>query len=239
MVVPGKEDTFFNLLLDNLKQRGVRQLDLKPLRPDSTVLTHLTAIARTRNYEVGCRDEGISVEMDLPAEWEEYLATLVAKQRHEVKRKLRRLSEAGDVGYRCVKPDGDFDDSLNAFFRLFALSQPEKAGFMTRQMESFFRDLAGAMAETELLRFGIMELDKSPIAMIMSFDFNDTMYLYNSAYDPDYRSLSAGLMSKVLCIKESIEQGKKKWDFLKGSEIYKYHLGGQEVPLYNCQIMIR
>jgi CelD/BcsL family acetyltransferase involved in cellulose biosynthesis len=105
-------------------------------------------------------------------------------------------------------------------------------------MESFFRSLAAVMAEIGLLRFGVLEVDGAPAAMVMGFDYNDTMYLYNSSYDPRYRSLSVGVLSKVLCIKESIQRGRKKWDFLKGGEPYKYHLGGKEIPLYRCQIGI-
>ena len=110
---------------------------------------------------------------------------------------------------------------------------------MSARMESFFRSLAGAMAEIGLLRFGILELDTLPTAMIMCFDYNDCVYLYNSGYDPQYNSLSVGLLSKVLCIKESIQEGKKRFDFLKGDETYKNHLGGRKIPLYNCQITIK
>ena len=109
---------------------------------------------------------------------------------------------------------------------------------MNSRMESFFRSMAGAMAEAGLLRLGILELDSQPVAMLMGFDYNGTMYLYNSAYNPEYDSLSVGLLSKALCIKESIQEGKKRFDFLKGNETYKYHLGGQKITLYNCKINI-
>jgi len=122
--------------------------------------------------------------------------------------------------------------------KLFSLSQEDKANFMTSQMESFFRLLAETMAKIGLLRVGIIEVNELQVAMIMGFDYNNTMYLYNSAYDPSYNHLSVGLLSKVLCIKESIQRGNKKWDFLKGGEPYKYHIGGKEVPLYACQIKI-
>jgi CelD/BcsL family acetyltransferase involved in cellulose biosynthesis len=95
------------------------------------------------------------------------------------------------------------------------------------------------MAEARLLRLGVLELDAVTVAMIVGFDYNDTMYLYNSAFDPDYRNLSVGLLSKVLCIKASIERGRRKWDFLKGGEPYKYQLGGSEIPLCRCEIRIK
>jgi hypothetical protein len=64
------------------------------------------------------------------------------------------------------------------------------------------------------------------------------MYLYNNGYDGRFSSLSVGLLSKVISIKESIQIGKKKYDFLKGAEEYKHRLGGKPVPLYRCQIKL-
>jgi CelD/BcsL family acetyltransferase involved in cellulose biosynthesis len=98
--------------------------------------------------------------------------------------------------------------------------------------------MAMSMAGIGILRFGILELETLPVAMIIGFDYNGTMYLYNSAYIPRYESLSIGLLSKILCIQESINDGMKKWDFLKGSEDYKYQLGGREIRLQNCRINI-
>jgi len=110
---------------------------------------------------------------------------------------------------------------------------------MTSRMESFFRSLAKAMAEIEVLKLGILEFDALPVATVMCFDYNDTVYLYNSCYDPQYSSLSVGLLSKVLCIKDSIQRSKKRFDLLKGAEAYKYRLGGKEIPLYSCHIVLR
>jgi len=81
-------------------------------------------------------------------------------------------------------------------------------------------------------------VDKVPAAMTMGFDYDGSHYLYNSAYDPQFSYLSVGLLCKILCLKESIEKGRRKWNFLKGGEPYKYRLGGQEVSLYSCQITI-
>ena len=177
VVVPGMEEAFFNVLLDDLQQKGINHLDLVLVRPDSTVLTGLVGVAKNRGYEVLCQDEGVSVELDLPPTWDEYLALLTKKQRHEVKRKLRRLWEAGNVDYRCIEVNRESGDFMDIFLKLFSLSWEGKANFMTKQMESFFRLLAEAMAAIGLLRFGILELDTQPVAMIMGFDYNDSMYL--------------------------------------------------------------
>ncbi|MFC1991317.1 GNAT family N-acetyltransferase [Chloroflexota bacterium] len=239
VVTPGAEGDFFGVLLDELRQKGINRLDLRSLRPDSTVLTCLVDIARNRGYEVICQPEDVTVELDLPSTWEEYLEILTTKQRHEVRRKLRRLPEAGKAEFYIIEDSAAIHKAMDTFLKMFTESRSDKASFMTDQKESFFRALADSMTEAGLLRLGILELDTLPTATIMYFNYNDCIYLYNSGYDPKYDYLSVGLLSKVLCIRESIQEGKKKFDFLKGNEAYKYHLGGKEIPLSNCQITIK
>lgn len=238
VIVAGKEQDFFNALLDDLNQNGIKQLDLKHVRPDSTVLKSLVPLAEKRNYQVSTEKEAVSFEMDLPSTFEEYLNSLSTKQRHEVRRKMRRLNEEGTIVYRSIDKGEELAAALETFFKMFVESRQDKAAFLTEQMKEYFQQLTAAMADISLLKMGVLELDNKPIAAIMCFDYNGCIYLYNSGYDPQYVGLSAGLLSKVYAIKDSIEKGKKKFDFLKGAEPYKGHLGGKELPLYRCQIAI-
>jgi len=239
VIAPGKEVDFFNILLDDLQERGIRRLNLRPLKPNSSVLTYLVSIAKNRNYDVYRKVEDVSLELDLPPTWQEYLNKLTQKQRHEVNRKLRRLGEAGEVNYRVVKDSNSILDSMDLFLRLFRQSREDKAIFLTNQIESFFRSLVEATARSGLLRFGILELNASPAAVVMYFDYNNSVFLYNNGYDPRHRFLSVGLISKVLCLKDSIERGRSRFDFLKGAEEYKYRLGGKEITLYRCDISFK
>lgn len=239
VVAPGREQDFFNTLLDHLRQKDISRLDLSCLRPESTAFANLTALGKNRGYEVSCNQEDVSVGLDLPATWEEYLEMLDAKQRHEVRRKLKKLSEVGDIDYHVADDIKTIPSAIDIFLKQFRDSREDKATFMTAQMESFFRSMAKIMAEAGLLRLGILQFNASPVAVLMYFDYKDKVYLYNSSYDPRYNYLSVGLLSKVLCIKDSIERGKKSFDFMKGNEAYKYRLGGKEIPIYNCQIVVR
>jgi CelD/BcsL family acetyltransferase involved in cellulose biosynthesis len=238
IVIPGQEDTFFNVIFDDLNKQHVKQLNLGLLRPDSVVMTKLTGVARNRGFKISSQQEDVSSEMDLPSTFDEYLMVLNTKQRHEVRRKLRRLDEAGSIKYSFLNGDSGLEALLETFMHLFSLARDDKAHFMTSEMAVFFRSLGQAMAEIGLLRFGLLEIDTKPAAMVMCFDYNSTIYLYNSGYDPQYDSFSVGLMSKVLAIRESIQRGNKRFEFLKGNEIYKERLGGQEIPLYRCRIDI-
>ena len=239
IIAPGNAHEFFTILLDDLRQKGISRLSLRLLKPNSSVITHLVGIAKTRRYDVSCKMEDISLELDLPLTWEAYLKLLNRKQRHEVRRKLRRIREMGEVSYRIIDDNKAVSDTIHFFITLFRKTNTDKKFFMTAEMESFFISISKAIADIHLLKIGMLDIDSKPVAAIIYFDYDNIIYLYNSAYDPQYSSLSVGFISKILCIKNSIESGKIKFDFLKGAEEYKYRLGGKEIPLYGCQIVLK
>ena len=236
IVTPGKERAFFTAVLDKLNQEEIKELFLESLRHDSMVMTSLVDLAKDKKLDITVTRENVSLDLDLPSDWDEYLRTLSPKQRRETGRRFRRLDEEGDINYRIV--DDANPEVLNIFFQLMRVSRKDKAAFLTPEMESFFRSLAQTMAEAGMLRFGILEISKKPVAAVMCFDYNDKVYLYNSGYDPEYSILSVGVLSKLLSIKDSIERGKKVYDFLKGPEEYKYRLGGREIQIYSCRITL-
>jgi CelD/BcsL family acetyltransferase involved in cellulose biosynthesis len=199
----------------------------------------LVTIAKESGFKVDTVMEAVNVEMELPEDWETYLESLSAKQRHEVRRKLRRLQESGNIEYHNIENSTDVTDAMDTFFRMFMESREDKAKFLTEKREVFFRTMTNSLAVAGLLKLGVLTLDGKSVAQLICFDYNGCMYLYNSGFNPDYVSLSVGLLSKAMAIKDAIEKGKKKFDFLKGAEVYKFHLGGKEIPLYRCSIGLK
>ncbi len=233
---PGAHEAFFTTLLNELANAGVRQLNLADVRPDSTVMTRLAPMAEASGWRASTEPSNVSVEMDLPAGFDAYLDKLNSKQHHEVKRKLRRLEELGKINYRSIETKTEIEANLPLFFRFFTQSRSDKANFLSSEMESFFHDLILAMAADNLARLGILELDGKPVSAALYFDYKGARYLYNSGYDPAYGEFSVGLLSKVYSIRDAIDRGLKRYDFLKGAEPYKYYLGGKEVQLYKCRL---
>ena len=236
ILAPGMEKAFFTTILDDLRQKGIRNLHLETIRADSTIVTHLMPLAQERQYEVDYHQSDVSWDIGLPPSWDEYLGLLDGKQRHELNRKMRNLQRIGEINYRVIEDKMAMPEAMNTFLKLFPEYRNDKAEFMTAEMQIFFRSLAEALAEAGVVKFGLLEAFNKPIAMVLYFDYNDSIYLYNSAYDPDYRPKSVGTISKAGCIRDSIEKGKRKFDFLKGPELYKSYMGGKEIPLYSCQI---
>lgn len=238
VVSPGKEEIFFNAFLDEIEKQAIKELELSTLRPDSSTVLYFFKIAENRGYHLERSPDGLSMEMALPKTWEDYLNTLKSKHRHETRRKLRRLEEAAKINYRVLEEPDAINKEMETFFSLFRISRSDKTDFLDQEMESFFRSLIKTLSENKLLKLCFLDIDDEPASAVLCFDFNHTIYLYNNGFNPEYGQLSAGLLAKILNIKYSIDLGRKTYDFLKGNEKYKRHLGGKEVPLFRCRIIL-
>ena len=236
VVAPQKAQVFYRRMLDYLAADGIRRLVLPSMREDASATTALLPVAREWGARVHYARQAQLFAMKLPGSWDGYLESLSGKERHEIRRKLRRLEEAGRINLRCVRSAAELPAALETFIRLFKINRAAKADFMTGSMPAFFRRLAETMAAAGLLRLYLLELGDIAIAAVMCFDHRATVYLYNNGYDAAYQRLSPGLLSKVLTIRQSIREDRRIYDFLKGSEKYKQRLGGRPVNLLRCEI---
>ncbi|MGM0652460.1 MAG: GNAT family N-acetyltransferase [Bacillota bacterium] len=242
------EKLFFQNLTEQLKEVGVKRLVLNAQRPDSAIFrgvffpntddTEKTTGVEIKGVEASFISQDQSFELKLASDWDSYLAGLKKKQRHEVRRKLRRLEDkGGSYSFRVIEQPQEIEEFYPEFIELFK-QNPEKADFLDEQMARYFKTLVLSTAEAGLARFGLLELEGKVVAAVLYFDYKNCIYLYNSGYNSDYHNLSVGLLSKVLAIKYCVEQDKKIFDFLKGEEIYKSRLGGAALPIYRVSLAI-
>jgi len=237
-IAPGKEREFFYALIPEMQKGGIKKLELNAQRSDSAVFSTLFAGEMQAGIKANFCREDESFELILPSTWEDYLAGLKKKQRHEVRRKLRRLrDEGGDFQFRVIEDPEAVVKFLPDFFDLFR-QHPEKDNFLNSGMEKYFHRLVEAAAQAGLARFGLLEVGEVISAAVLYFDYQGRIYLYNSGYHSGYGDLSAGLLSKVLCIKENIKRRRAIFDFLKGKEIYKSRLGAAAIPIYKIELTI-
>jgi len=111
------------------------------------------------------------------------------------------------------------------------MGSEQKRNFLSKEMRSFFSELIKTFYPGQL-SLSFLENGAFKIAASLTFLFKDEVLLYNSGFDPQYSYLSPGLVLKAYLIRKSIEEGKKRFDFLRGGEKYKYDLGGKERKLY-------
>ncbi len=234
LAIEGNEEDFYRALCSHLADSDIdwRCLDLPSLREDSPTLNYLPALAEERGLKVQIERETTTPVAQLPNTWDEYVAGLRRKDRHELRRKLRRLEGTdGHHQYQCSNGDG-LGDCMDDFFRLLRASKEEKAEFLTPGRERFFVDIAEELSSRDQFKLYFLEVSGERVACCICLDYGGSYLLYNSGYDPGYSQLSVGLLNKAFSIRTAIEEGRRSFNFLKGNERYKYHLGGQDVSVY-------
>jgi CelD/BcsL family acetyltransferase involved in cellulose biosynthesis len=190
-------------------------------------LDAFTAVLSGAGYRVARARQTVSPVLDLPRSYERYVQSLGKTERHELRRKVRRLEAAGRATFRFAS-QAERAAALDRFFALHRLSRGEKAGFMTVEVERFFRDIADALAPLDRLRLGVLSFDGADAAVLFGFALGPIIALYNAAYDPGLASLSVGVVSHAWAIREAIARGYTTYDLLRGDERYKYDLGAHD-----------
>lgn len=232
----GEEEAVLSAVLRGLGEEPWRELVLWAVPEGSPTLEALKVAAAALGLSVDIEREDVCPRLDLPATWEEYLAGLSKKNRHELRRKLRKLSRGGEVRLETLDQPAEVEAALDDFLRLYRESRADKAAFMTEEMERFFRAIVSALTAEEQVELLFLALGGVRVAAVLCFCADDESLLYNSGYDPDYAYLSVGLLSKALALRKAIEEGKQRFDFLRGREPYKYDLGATDRPVYRCTV---
>ena len=233
---PAEVEAVLSAVLRSLGEEPWRELVLWAVPEGSPTPDALKAVAPALGLRVDIEPEDVCPQLDLPATWDEYLAGLSKKDRHELRRKLRKLSQGGDVHLEAIVHPADVEAALDDFLRLYRQSRADKVAFMTEEMERFFRVIVAALAAEAQVELLFLTLGGVRVAAVLCFCTRDESLLYNSGYDPDYAYLSVGLLSKALALRKAIEEGKRRFDFLRGPEPYKYDLGATDRPVYRCTV---
>jgi CelD/BcsL family acetyltransferase involved in cellulose biosynthesis len=241
IVEQGREQAVYSALLDWLHSDACPGWDVTGLcNLAETSLTHrlLPELAAGRGLEAVTTLEDVCPLIQLPDSFETYLQEILSKkQRHEVRRKLRRIEEEATVRWYVVDSTSDLSQEIDAFVRLHRLSKQEKHGFMTEEMEAFFRAIMQTLHAAGWLHLAFIEVNGAKAAAMLSFIYDGRLLVYNSGYDPaSYAELSPGIALTTRVIEDAIQRGLRVFDFLQGNEVYKYRFGAHDTAVYSTVI---
>jgi CelD/BcsL family acetyltransferase involved in cellulose biosynthesis len=209
------------------ERRDWRKADLAGMPTNGKWLAALAKSAEDAGLPAVVEPSEVAPFVRLADSFEDYLAQLEPKLRHEIRRKDRRLRAAHpDVRLVDSVPE-TVDADLDRFVELHRASPGEKGRFMVRGMELFFRRLASELLEDGTFRLSFLETEGVRIAGAIGFRWRDRFLLYNSAYDHAYARIAPGMALVAELIRSAIEEGCRGLDMLKGDLPYKYRFGAR------------
>jgi CelD/BcsL family acetyltransferase involved in cellulose biosynthesis len=214
-------------------------IDLRRLRCGDPAADELAAAFGTHSAADGWtvvreREEVCPIlELAPGLDFEGYLGTLGKKDRHEVRRKVRRAADAGEVRLeRSTDPLGDLDEFIDLHQKRWGEDGLFPATPGGDQSRAFFRGLFEHCGQQ-----GLIALGGRRVAAGIWFDDGETLFFYNAGVDPEARDLSPGVVLVARSIQMALEAGRSRFDFLRGDESYKYGWGAQDVPIQRLLVV--
>lgn len=232
IIGPDKEKpSAWRKIISYCQTRGIKQLKLFNVPESSATLSFFRQRVKTTPTIMIEREDTTPV-IRLPDSWEKYLSNLSRHNRHELRRKLRNFEKSYPNLTLSVSKNPS--EEITDFLSLMAQSLKKKT-FLTQKMKLFFRKLPNAFPKKIILFF--LKSGGKKIASILAFRENNSLLAYNSGYNREKFSV-AGLYLKAMSLKWAIEHGIAEYNFLQGSERYKYELGGRDFFVYSVSVTI-
>jgi CelD/BcsL family acetyltransferase involved in cellulose biosynthesis len=172
----------------------------------------------------------------LDGDFDAYLARIDKKQRHEIRRKMRRAAESGiPVNFHIIEDGTALEAGIESFFELMA-QDPNKAGFLKPAMRAHMGAVMRNAFANGYLWLAFLTLNGTNAAAALNFNYKNKLWGYNSGVGREFMELSPGWILLTYQIQWACEHGHFEFDFMRGDEEYKYRFGG--VNKYVMRVVI-
>jgi CelD/BcsL family acetyltransferase involved in cellulose biosynthesis len=192
--------------------------------------------AATEGWSVVLEQEDVCPVVELGGDsWDGFLARLDRKHRHEIRRKVRRAEASGPVTFRRLPLEAAsverFIELHQARWGALGLFPPSEGGSRSRRFLHRLTELEAGEPGPARLQLGEVRVGDRVVFATVGFDDGATCYFYNAGMDPTARDLSPGVTGTAAYIRDRLEAGRQRFDFLRGNERYKYEWGGVDEPV--------
>ena len=214
---PGAEVEAFVPVLEALPWDAIILSDVAERAPG---VERLTSAFAARGHHVTRAPLHCCPYLDLPADWDAYLAMQSPTRRQLLRRKERKLAREHAATLTEYAADR-FDDGWQLLLDLHQRRWGGPGAFADPSVTTHlrvFRSLVTAPADFWLTT---LDLDGQPAAAWCGFAWRDTVYFYQGGRDPRWDAESAGVVLMAKMIRRAIEAGYRRFDFMRGDESYK------------------
>jgi len=207
---------------------GIDQIEFVNIPERSTTLQLIKDHSKESGWKNTIEQAYHTPAIKLAADWDTYLAGIDKKQRHEIRRKMRRAEESSDsIRWYIVQEQEKLDSEIQAFFSLMEMDDDKKK-FLTPKMREQMSEIIHWAFDEGILQLSFLQIGQSKSAAYLCFDYGSHLLVYNSGFDYQFSEYSPGWVMLSYLIQHAIEAGKSHFDFMRGDETYKYRFGAED-----------
>jgi CelD/BcsL family acetyltransferase involved in cellulose biosynthesis len=224
---PALRRACLGVLLDGLIQRAGAwdALDLRGLPAESPTVTDLMAVATERGLRCASLPGYARPGLDIRNGWQAYLKTRPGRFRYNLRSRLRRLRELGEVRFRTVSHAEEVGPALASLVSLHARrweGQHTSTTFSSSEAaRRFYAEACERYQGRGLLDLTLLEVGGRAVAGSVGFVDRGTFYYYLPAWDPGLATFAPSSLLLAHLVERACDAGLQRFDFMLGEEAYK------------------
>ena len=212
----------------------IRPADAAHVRIVAAIQRAATVASRAATYAI--EEPAPYIDLQGIRTIDEHLDRLDKKQRHEIRRKVRRGEAAGVQ----ISASEDVLADLPEFVRLHRARWGERGLFTETpkgaEEEAFLRELFATAPSGTISMLMARNDEFGTFAAGLFLRDAGALRYWNAGGDAAARALSPGVLLFVHGLQMAINEGRAQLDFLRGNEPYKYECGAVDAQVMKCEV---
>jgi CelD/BcsL family acetyltransferase involved in cellulose biosynthesis len=246
IVRPEKEGTVASILANHIA--GIAgTLDAIELTeiPDNSVLRHrVVGELASRGLKTTLEICDNCPRLTLGVDWEQTLAQTSGDFRRKLRARERRLHEHAAIEFETIGSPESLDAAMDDFIALHQERLTNKVGrgvYCEERMEHFHREVCAEFLAKSWLLLTFKKMDGKRVFANCYYLHKNHVYCHlgGATEVGEAWNHSPGLVLESHCIREALRRGARIYDFLRGTESYKFRFGSVNVPLWSITMKKR
>lgn len=196
--------------------------------PEKSVLftSLLPNFEEDSKWQCTIKEASVCPQIEFPESWDDLLSNLSSNARYQIRRDIRKITDDEIFELQTAQTSREVEEAFANLVefhqhRWHNLGQP--GIFADKRILKFFREITMKFHEKGWLSFKSLAAEGECVAVDLLFKFKGILYMIQRGFDDssEYNQHGPGNVLLYSVIKEAIQDGFKKYDFLRGEEKYK------------------
>ena len=218
-------ESIFTYLDNNRKQWDI--LRLTDIPENSINIEYLADIALHKKYRFIKQLTTICPFILLPESWQTFQRSLKKNIRNNLKKQNRRLQKQFELKLDLYDPL-HVNEELECLWALHEMRWKTKGlpgAFIEKKKQKFYYSIADRFSKKNWLQLWFLKINSRPVAALFGCKYENKIYALQAGFDPELSKYSIGQVLLGKIIENAISNNCYEFDFLRGTESYKYDWG--------------
>lgn len=244
ILMRGREQEILSLILKKLvdcKTAKWDTLNLVSIKKASENLELFRRFSRENNHIHRDYGEFICPFIVLPGSLDEFFMTLNPNSRQKFRKYRRNFEKDYVVSLIHTENKDDLDRDFRIFVDLHQKRWTEKdgKGAFTETRENykeFHNEIASRFFDKGWLYLVSLKAGDKIVAAQYDFIYGEKIYCFQVGFDPEWAKSRVATVLQIMVIEDGIKRGLIEFDFLRGTEDYKFIWTKESRPSINSVI---